>query len=208
MKGFSDEKRDLIRDELLETGREQFARYGLDKTTIADLTGEVDIAPSTFYQFFDSKDELYLAVLERETERFYGRAVTPLEETADPEQAIQEFLRIVFEELESNPLVERLFTGNEVERLTRLYSDEELTEQIDRELGYLVPYIEAWQAEGKIRAGDPEAIAGTIEAAAALAPYREEIGADRYPAIRETMIETIAAGLTAPTDRDAGRTHD
>ena len=105
-----------------------------------------------------------------------------------------------FEELETNPLIEQLFTGDDHERLTRLYSDEELAEQVDRELGYLVPYVEAWQAEGKIRESDTEAIAGTIEAAATLAPYREEIGEDRYPAIREVMIETIAAGLTT-TDR-------
>ena len=200
MKGFSDEKRDLLREELLDTARKRFARYGLDKTTIADLTGPVDIAPSTFCQFFDSKDECYLAVLDRETERFYGRAVAPLEETDDPERAIQEFLRITFEELETNPLIEQLFTGDDHERLTRLYSDEELAEQVDRELGYLVPYVEAWQAEGKIRESDTEAIAGTIEAAATLAPHREEIGEDRYPAIREVMIETIAAELTT-TDR-------
>lgn len=98
MKGFSDEKRDLLREELLDTARKQFARYGLDKTTIADLTGPVDIAPSTFYQFFDSKDECYLAVLDRETERFYERAIAPLEETDDPERAIREYLRITFEE--------------------------------------------------------------------------------------------------------------
>ena len=76
----------------------QFARYGLDKTTIADLTGPVNIAPSTFYQFFDPKDECYLAVLDRETERFYERAIAPLEETDDPERAIREYLRITFEE--------------------------------------------------------------------------------------------------------------
>ena len=102
--------------------------------------------------------------------------------------------------VKTNPLVEQLFIGDDHERLTHLHSDEELAEQVDRELGYLVPYVEAWQAEGTIREGDAEAIAGTIEAAATLAPYREEIGEDRYPAIREVMIETIAAGLTT-TDR-------
>jgi AcrR family transcriptional regulator len=83
MKGFSDERRTHIRRELLEEGRKLFTRYGLRKTTMADLTGPVDIAPSTFYQFFDSKEELYIKILEREGERFYERAVEPLEENAD-----------------------------------------------------------------------------------------------------------------------------
>jgi len=64
MRGFSDEERARIRRGLLETGREQFARYGLKKTTIADLTDPVGIANSTFYRFFDSKEALYAEILQ------------------------------------------------------------------------------------------------------------------------------------------------
>ena len=201
MKGFSDERRTHIRRELLEEGRKLFARYGLRKTTMADLTGPVDIAPSTFYQFFDSKEELYIEILEREGERFYERAVEPLEENADPERAIAEYLQVVFEEMETNPLVEGLLADGEWERLRRAYSEAKLIEQRDREIGYLLPYVKAWQESGAIRDGDPEAIALTIESVAMLALHRKEIGEDRYPAVRETVIESVAAGLTT-TDRE------
>lgn len=198
MKGFSDEKRKYIRQKLLDSGRKLFARYGLDKTTMSDLTNPVDIAPSTFYQFFDSKEELYLEILEREGERFFERATAPLEETADPERAIVEYLAIIFEETETNPLIERLFADDEWERLAHLYSAEELAEQRSKELGYLTPYIEAWQETGAIRAGDPETIAATIDSATLLARYREDFGEDLYPAVREMLIETVATGLTTP----------
>ena len=208
MKGFSDEKRQYIRQELLDSGRRHFARYGLKKTTMADLTGPVDIAPSTFYQFFDSKEELYLEVLEREGERFFERATAPIENTADPEQAIREYLDIIFEELETNPLIERLFADDEWERVAHLYSEEELAEQRSKELGYLTPYIETWQEAGAIRAGDPETIAATIDSATLLALYREDFGEGLYPAVREMMIETVAAGLTDTADRNDDGAHD
>ncbi len=62
MRGFDDE-RERIRDSLRETGRDPFARYGLDKTTIADLTDPADIANGTFYRFYDSKEGLCFEVL-------------------------------------------------------------------------------------------------------------------------------------------------
>ena len=202
MKGFSDKRRAYIREELLDSGRKLFARYGLDKTTMTDLTKPVDIAPSTFYQFFDSKERLYLEILERETERFYDRATTPLEEHSDPERAIGEYLHIIFEELETNPLVERLLVDNELEQLAHLYSEEEFIEQRDRELGYIMPYIREWQAEGSIRDGDPETIAATIDSTAVLALHGEDIGEDLYPAVREMLIETIIDGITNVSTQD------
>lgn len=202
MKGFSDEKRRYIRQELLDEGRKLFARYGLQKTTMTDLTDPVNIAPSTFYQFFDSKEELYLEILEREGEQFYERAVAPLEKHSDPERAIVEYLHTVFEELETNPIIERLLADNEVERLLHLYSDEEFVEQRTRELGYVMPYIREWQEAGTIREGDPEVLAATIDSVAVLAFHEDEIGADLYPLVRDTMIETIAAGLTNTAVRD------
>jgi AcrR family transcriptional regulator len=66
MKGFSDEERDRIRETLMDDGRDLFERYGLQKTTIADLTDAAGIADSTFYRFFDSKEELYFEILQRE----------------------------------------------------------------------------------------------------------------------------------------------
>lgn len=202
MKGFSDDKRAYIRRELLEEGRKLFARYGLKKTTMADLTNPVDIAPSTFYQFFDSKEELYLEILERESERFFERATTPLKEHTDPEQAIREYLHIVFDEMETNPLIKRLLADDDREQLARLYSEEEKIEQRNREVGYLTPYIEAWQEVGEIREGDTETVALTIDSAAMLAFHKEDVGADLYPAVRGMLIETIATGLTNPTVRD------
>lgn len=196
MKGFSDERRAYIRQELLDEGRELFARYGLKKTTMTDLTTPVDIAPSTFYQFFDSKEELYLAVLERETERFYERATTPLEEQSEPEQAIREYLHVLFEELETNPLIERVLADDELEQLGHLYSEDEFLEQRARELGYIMPYIREWQETEAIREGDPEIIAATIDSAAILALHKEDIGEDLYPAVRNMMIETVVTGIT------------
>jgi AcrR family transcriptional regulator len=106
MRGFSDEERERIREDLRESGRELFARYGLGKTTVAEITEPVGIGTSTFYQFHDSKGDLYRAILEDEQEAIAKRIMSrSFEGTDDPGAAITGFLRASFEEIETNPLV-------------------------------------------------------------------------------------------------------
>jgi AcrR family transcriptional regulator len=195
MTGFSDEKRAYIRNELLDTGRELFARYGLKKTTISDLTDPVGIADGTFYRFFDSKERLYLEILSREQEAFADCVDDLLADASGPQEGLTAYLRLTVEEIEINPLIQQLLVEDDWERLVEEFSEDELTEQRDQELGYLLPYVQAWQEDGQLVDGDPRAITGAVNAAAFVALHREEFGDELYPAVRETLVESVAKGL-------------
>ena len=67
-RGFTDREKEIIRNNLIETGRELFGKYGLKKTSIGDLTKAVGIAQGSFYTFFKSKEKLYLEIIDREGE--------------------------------------------------------------------------------------------------------------------------------------------
>ena len=202
MSGFSEEKRAYIRRELLETGRELFARYGLKKTTISDLTDPVGIANGTFYQFFDSKERLYLEILTREQEAFAERVDDRIADIDEPEQAIQTYLRLTVEEIETNPLIQQLVVDDDWERLVQEFSEAELAEQREQELGYLLPYVEKWCDEGRLKGDNPKAVTGAINAAALVALHREDFSDELYPAVRDTLIESVAAGLTTGREAD------
>ncbi|WP_266075220.1 TetR/AcrR family transcriptional regulator [Haladaptatus caseinilyticus] len=200
MRGFDEEERERIRHELIEAGRDLFAQYGLRKTTIADLTDAVGIANGTFYQFFDSKESLYFEVIQAEGHEVADELVAnSLGAEADPERAIRKFLGGLVETMEENQLFRQLLAGDELEGMMRAMDDVPEGEMEIRRadsLAYVVPYIEKWQAEGDVRDGDPVAIAGTMGAVKFIPPYREQFGEEYYPAVRDMLIETIAAGLT------------
>ena len=196
MSGFSDEKRAYIRSELLDTGRELFARYGLKKTTISDLTDPVGIANGTFYQFFDSKERLYLEILTREQEAFADRVDDLLADASGPQEGITAYLRLTIEEIETNPLIRQLLVEDHWERLVQEFSEDELAEQREQELGSLLPYVQAWQEDGQLVDRDPRAITGSINAVAFVALHREEFGDDRSLAVRDTLVESVASGLS------------
>ena len=65
-KGFTEKQRENIQKALLNTGKTLFSQYGLNKTSIGDLTKAVGISQGAFYQFYPSKEMLYYTVLKEE----------------------------------------------------------------------------------------------------------------------------------------------
>lgn len=197
MGGFSDAERERIRERLLAEGRELFARYGLQKTTIADLTDAVDIANGTFYQFYDSKMDLYVEILDREGERILPEILAPLEEHDDPETAIVAFLTGLMDEIETNPLIERLLVDpEEMNRLREYHTEAELEADRRESLSYFLPYVESWYEAGEVHGPSPELIANAIRAVSFLTLHRRDIGEEQYRETRDLVIRAVARGLT------------
>jgi AcrR family transcriptional regulator len=196
VRGFTDDERRRIRRGLLDAGRDLFTRYGLKKTTIADLTDEVDVAPSTFYQFFDSKEDLYASVLDDIGDEIVGPIIAQsFGATDDPEEAIRTFLRLLLDEIESNPLLEQVVVEGP-EAYERGRSAERRAAEREEELAYLLPYVERWHEQGRLRGEDPTVVASVIRAAAFVTLHREDVGEDLYPATRDLLVDSVAAGLT------------
>lgn len=194
MRSFTDAERERIRSEIRETGRELFARYGLRKTTIAELTEPADIAASTFYQFYDSKEALYLDLLEEEGEEIAARLMADsFEATDDPTEAIERFLLGVMAEIGTNPLVHQLIVGDDLDRLQASIPDAELAAERERDISYFLPSIEAWYDAGRVDGPSPEVIAHAIRAVTLLTLHEDEI--PMYQEVKETLVRAVANGL-------------
>lgn len=198
MRGFSDEERDRIRTELLEAGRRLFTQYGLEKTTIADLTDDVGIGTSTFYRFFDSKEALYIAVLEDEGEDVYRRmAAEGFTEIDDPQAAIERFLTFIITEIEANPLARRLVVEPDTrDRLRAQQTETERAADHEQSLAFIRSFIDPFVEDGRIHGEDPELVAEAIAAIPYLTLHREEIGEDRHADVMDFVVETFARGVS------------
>ncbi|WP_440991492.1 TetR/AcrR family transcriptional regulator [Haloarchaeobius baliensis] len=198
MKGFTDDQRERIQSDLLEAGRELFAQYGLGKTTISDLTGEVGIGTSTFYQFFGSKEALYLAVLEREGEEIVHRlSEEGVVDGDDPETVVREFLRFLFDEIETNPLVRQLVVSDELGRLREYRTPEEREAERAEEVATIRAFTDPFVEAGAVHGEDPELVARAVGAVPYLTLHEDDIGSDHYPEVRDFVIDTFARGLAA-----------
>ena len=60
-------------ESILETAGRMFAKYGLKKTSIDEIAQLARVAKATIYNYFGSKDRVYLEVLKREVNEIIDR---------------------------------------------------------------------------------------------------------------------------------------
>lgn len=194
MSGFSDRDRERIRDGLIDAGRDQFARFGLDRTRIKDLTDAVGIAPSTFYQFFDSKAQLYLEVLARERERITADIEAGLDRAETPRGELRFALEFLFAELEENEIYYRLVVENEIESLHLALSEAALDEHYSDEFAVYEPHARRWTRQESFRIDDPAIVVRLFRMLAFTVAAGERFDGDYGPA-RTVIIDALVDGL-------------
>ncbi len=80
--GRRERKKAATRARIIEEATSLFRVRGYQATTIEDITEAADVAPRTFYSYFDAKVDVALAQFEEWTERHYeAMASRPIEET-------------------------------------------------------------------------------------------------------------------------------
>lgn len=199
MSGFSEEERDRIRSELVSAGRELFERFGFERTRIKDVTEAVDIGTSTFYQFFDSKEALYVEVLRVEREALEREVEAAVVAADTPRKEVEMLLRTMLREVRSNPLISRLIVDGELrtfqDRLSEAERESIGTDVRNSDLGY----SSRWAALDEFRYDDPDLIDELFYALVFIARSRSApISSDSdamYDRVEDALIETIVDGL-------------
>ena len=193
MTRFSEEDRERIRAELVEAGRELFAQFGFERTRISDVTEAVGIGTSTFYQFFDSKESLYVRVLGIERDRLYDRIQEAVGNAETPRDEVETMLR----EVRANPHTSRLFVDGELRLLEEQLSDADRRSLVSDAPTDDLPYAESWAELDAFRYDDPAAVRDLFRALVFVTRAKETslVPAEAYDDVEERLIETVADGL-------------
>lgn len=195
-KAFSDKEKELIRNKLIEKGKELFDRYGLRKTSIGDLTNAVGIAQGSYYNFFQSKEELYFEIMEQEEKHMKSRLLSThkVEENLT-KQSLEAFLSDAFGMIDESTFIKKLMNGEDYELLVRKLPEERIAKHIETDSDILTPMITMWQKQGAVIDRKPEVIGGLLRAVFTLALHKKEIGEDIFQEVLELLIELIAQGI-------------
>lgn len=118
-KAFGEIEKKTIHTQLLQQGRKQFALYGLRKTTVEELALAAGISKGAFYLFYDSKEALFMDVVER-AEVEFRQEVLAIVDVAEgsPYDRLFAVLHKAFTLWKSIPILQ-LFTSGDYEVLAR-----------------------------------------------------------------------------------------
>jgi len=181
---------------LVEKGKELFARYGLRKTSILDLTKAVGIAQGSYYNFFQSKEELYFEIMEQEEQFMKSKLLSThkLQENLT-RQALEAFLTDAFEMIDDSSFIKKLMNGEDYELLVRKLPEERIAKHIETDSDILTPMINMWQKQGVVIDRSSEVIGGLLRAVFTLSLHKKEIGEDMFEDVLKLLIELIAKGI-------------
>jgi TetR/AcrR family fatty acid metabolism transcriptional regulator len=106
----SEEDKSRRRDEIMAAAKKVFARKGFHATTIADIAKEAGLAYGSIYWYFDSKDDLFHALMavEEYALRTHVAAAVGARQDSDGEAPFRTAVQVTFEFFEADKATVKL----------------------------------------------------------------------------------------------------
>ena len=191
-KAFSEHEKETIRTQMREKGKKLFETHGLKKTSVDDLTQVVGISKGAFYLFYESKEELFLEILEQiETEiqnRILNFALNP---KADARQNVIIMLKSFLITWDAYPLLKG-FGKTEFEYLARKVPAARLQQHAQRDTDFSNDFIKKIKREGITVKASPRIVSNLIKSLFFIGLHRDDLGESEYKETMTVMVELVA----------------
>ena len=141
------------RDSILDAAMKLLQEKGYTKTTMSDVAREAGIGRGTVYWHFDSKDDLFFELMEREVARMEEAMAPLLQQPMPALVAIDAMLQSAFQYYEgANPLFQAFLSilGGAGEEMERRFAAR-MAELYGQYNGMVAALLEQGKAEGTVR---------------------------------------------------------
>lgn len=117
---------DLAVDEILDAAGRAFAELGVASTTMADLCVYAGCARSTLYRYFDNRNSLHIAFVNRAALRIAARMPEATPDHGDPATVLTERILYGIRSVRNDPMLAVWFTPENMAVPIALSSDSEV----------------------------------------------------------------------------------
>ena len=83
---------DEKREHIITTAEKLFIRFGFRKTTVDEIARAAGMGKSTLYYYFNSKEEIFAAVLRKNADDILQKLAEALEHRADPQEKLRNYI--------------------------------------------------------------------------------------------------------------------
>lgn len=113
------------KEELLTYAMEVFRERGYKKTNISDITKKAKIAVGSFYKFYSSKEDIFLAAYIKENNNIREKILSKVRNIEDPKEAINTLFSETSELFRDNEIIAEWYKGDISPKLKAYYKSEE-----------------------------------------------------------------------------------
>lgn len=184
--------------DIFNSGRELFSSKGFKDTNVSDIAKAAGIGVGTFYNYYSSKEKLFLEIYIKENEDQKKRMMESVNLNDDPVTFVTKFVTQNISDMNSNLILKEWYNRELFSKLEQYYYEQGGIESIDELMhSGKAELIKKWKAEGKIRADlDDELIIAIFSSISYIDIHKSEIGIQHFPQILHYITEFIMKGLT------------
>lgn len=192
-RAFTDAEREHVRARLIAAAREAVPRTGMRRTPVDALTRVAGISKGSFYLFFESKEDLWAAVMLEGEARARSRLWA---EARDPRPgATRRVVAAMFDIVASDPVLAAIRDPEELAWLERSFPPEVMAAARADDDTFFGELHDALVARGEASDATREAFVGLPLVALGLAQQSGWLGG-REPVVRELLVDALAERLT------------
>ncbi|MBT2217526.1 TetR/AcrR family transcriptional regulator [Virgibacillus dakarensis] len=185
-----------IKAEIFNCGKAIFQSKGYKDTNISDITKMAGTGVGTFYNYYSSKEQLFLDVYMSENKQIKNRIVESLDVNEDPITLVKEFVTRILEAMHTNRILQEWYNRDVFRKLEKHFRENPSIDD-DSIRSFFVGLLKQWKAEGKIRSDlDDGLLAAIFDSLAYIDSHKEDIGIQHFPEIIQYLAEFIMKGLT------------
>ena len=203
-KAFTAQEKKFIQNQLLEQGRKHFAAYGLRKSRVEELAAAAGISKGAFYLFYDSKEALFMEVVEQVEEEFRQEILAVIDQPGpSPHARLYAVLHRAFTLWKKLPILQ-LFTHGDYEVLARRVPAETLQAHLHSDRNFIQALIERCRDAGIPIQVQPEELDGLFHAIFFASLHEHDFGSGSLSGAIELMLKLTVAyclgDVTLPPD--------
>jgi len=192
-KGFTEHEKELIRTRLLKEGYKQFSVYGLKKTNIEELAEAAKISKGAFYLFYESKEALFMDVVEVAEHRYRQELLATIDLPGpSPRARLYAIFKKAFALLKTIPVLQ-FFTGSDFDLLFRKIRAEKLQEHLASDQMFFEELVTHCQNAGILIQVQPDEISRLLYPLVLATMHEDDLSLDNFGGSIDLLLELIAA---------------
>jgi AcrR family transcriptional regulator len=185
-----------IKTAIFNYGKDLFSTKGFKKTNIKEIAQLAGIGVGTFYNYYTSKEQLFLEIYIQENEKIKKWLIESLDLDQEPVKVISQLIMRNIEAINTNPILKEWYSQDFYKEIEQYYRNEG-SERIDSIRNFYLNLFKNWKAQGKIREDiDEELLPVFLDSLVCIDTHKDEIGIQHFPKIIQYLAEFIMQGLT------------
>ncbi|MDF2922300.1 MAG: transcriptional regulator [Paenibacillaceae bacterium] len=177
--------------------KELFRTKGFKDTNISEITKKAGMAVGTFYNYYSSKEKLFMDIFLEENTKLKKDCLESLDLTQSPLTVVRQIITMNAAGINDSPILREWYNKSVFEKIERVFREENGVEAVHFVYDSFLELVTLWQAQGKMRKDiDSKMIMMLFAAIITVDTHKEEIGLDYFPELPELLTELVMKGLT------------